>query len=93
MDDSEAEDEQDEQADDDEEEDEEERAVDEAREQRALEAESDSFAVEKVLDSRQRANRYTAWCTNSSNEVGAHCIPSHSSLLLLFDCVAVRRSI
>ena len=52
------EEEEDEQADEEEDEgDEEERAVDEAREQRALEAENDSFAIEKVLDSRQRANR------------------------------------
>ena len=43
-----------------EEEDEEERAVDEAREQRRLEAETDAYAIEKVLDSRPRGNRSAA---------------------------------
>ena len=40
-----------------EEEDEEERAVDEARQARQVEAQSDAYAIERVLDSRPRASR------------------------------------
>jgi hypothetical protein len=51
---------------DEEEEDEEERAVDEARQQRRLEAETDAYAIEKVLDQRPRANRSAVHDTHNT---------------------------
>ena len=89
--DSEDEEEQDEQADEEDEGDDEERAVDEAREQRALEAENDSFAIEKVLDSRQRANRYTLTATSNAAQT-AHQHRTHSNNALSVLCLYSRQT-